>query len=124
MKLIHSLLRLKPISLRTVISNIDWRKSRSLDTVFKAREDLQDIARAREAADSEAPVQIGAVKRNCVKDKSKCVQHLCLKDDETMVKGRSKRLLTASATVMSNVCGVRARYLTKRATAKKHLCMS
>ena len=45
---------------------------------------MQEIARAREAAGGVAPMQIGALNGNCVKDKGVCVQHWYLKDDNTM----------------------------------------
>ena len=38
-----------------------------LDTFFKVKEEVQDIAKAREAAGRRAPIQIGAVEGNCIK---------------------------------------------------------
>ena len=35
---------------------------------------MQDIVRARKAAGSGAPMQMGAVQGNCVKDRFKCVR--------------------------------------------------
>ena len=59
-----------------------------LDACSEGRKEVQDIARAREAAASVAPMQIGAMKGTCVKNQGTCVQHWHLNDENFMVKAR------------------------------------
>ena len=53
-----------------------------LDTFSKVREEVHDIARAREAAGSVAPMQVGAVKGKTASRTGQCEQRWYLKDDK------------------------------------------
>ena len=100
----------------------------SLGTFFRAQEEVQDIARAREAACSVAHMQIGAMRGNSVRDKGECVQSMgtYLKDDNTMVMARWNTVKTCSNCQrnghVNRFCRIRARDLRKNTKAKKHLC--
>ena len=95
----------------------------SLDAFFEARKELQDIARAK-AASSVAPMRIGAVRANCVKDKGRCAQLWY----DTMEKARWTPVNTCSCCQRDGhvkpCCRVRARDPRKKANAKKQLCMT
>ena len=80
--------------------------------------------RHREATDGVASMQIGAVKGNCVKDKGKCEQHWCLRDDNTMVTALWTCSYYQRDGHVKRLCRIRARDSRKKVNAKKHLCMN
>ena len=58
-----------------------------LDACSEGRKEVQDIARAREAAASVEPMRIGAMKGNCVSSQGTCVQHWHRNDENSHGEG-------------------------------------